>query len=175
MAIPQNGRYVVRTQFAAFAAGSQEAVLNAASHDQTVNFDLMLASRAAEQERQQEGQVQACIGETGSAPPEVPHKEGRKRPADGACEALREPSVDAGEQRARLVPGTPTGEETSEARGGAQLEGPGASPPRDIDRRAQCRLRAGRFAHRGRLSVADLGRNARDFVLAGNRLNISRA
>jgi len=28
--------------------------------------------------------------------------------------------------------------------------------------------RAGRFAHRGRLSVADLGRNARDFVLAGD-------
>jgi hypothetical protein len=57
MAIPQNGRYVVRTQFAAFAAGSQEAVLNAANHDQTVNFDLVLASRAAEQERQQEGQA----------------------------------------------------------------------------------------------------------------------
>ncbi len=57
MAIPQNGRYVIRTQFAAFAAGSQEAVLNAASHDQTVIFDLMLASRAAEQERQQEGQA----------------------------------------------------------------------------------------------------------------------
>lgn len=57
MAIPQNGRYVIRTQFAAFAQGSQEAMLNAASHDQTVNFDLMLASRAAEQERQQEGQA----------------------------------------------------------------------------------------------------------------------
>ncbi len=57
MAIPQNGRYVIRTQFAAFAQGSQEALLNAASHDQTVNFDLMLASRAAEQERQQEGQA----------------------------------------------------------------------------------------------------------------------
>jgi Ser/Thr protein kinase RdoA (MazF antagonist) len=28
--------------------------------------------------------------------------------------------------------------------------------------------RAGRFAHRGRLSVADLGRNARDFVLGGD-------
>jgi hypothetical protein len=57
MAIPQNGRYVIRTQFAAFAQGSQEAMLNAASHEQTVNFDLMLASRAAEQERQQEGQA----------------------------------------------------------------------------------------------------------------------
>ena len=46
MTIPQNGRYVVRTQFAGFAQGAQEAVLNAASRDQTVNFDLMLASRA---------------------------------------------------------------------------------------------------------------------------------
>jgi uncharacterized membrane protein YgcG len=53
LTIPQNGRYVIRTQFAAFAAGSQEAVLNAASHDQTANFELILASRAAEQERQQ--------------------------------------------------------------------------------------------------------------------------
>ncbi len=56
MTIPQNGRYVVRTQFAAFAAGDQEALLNATTHDQTVNFELMLASRAAAQERQQEGQ-----------------------------------------------------------------------------------------------------------------------
>jgi hypothetical protein len=51
--IPQNGRYVIRTQFAGFAPGSQEAVLNAASHDQTVNFELMLASRAADQQQQQ--------------------------------------------------------------------------------------------------------------------------
>jgi hypothetical protein len=51
--IPQNGRYVIRTQFAGFAPGSQEAVLNAASRDQTVNFDLILASRAAEQAQQQ--------------------------------------------------------------------------------------------------------------------------
>ena len=48
LSIPQNGRYVVRTQFAAFAQGSQEAVLNASSHDQMVNFELILASRAAE-------------------------------------------------------------------------------------------------------------------------------
>lgn len=56
MTIPQNGRYVLRTQFAAFASGSQEAVLNAASHDQTVNFDLTLASRAMAQEQQQNAQ-----------------------------------------------------------------------------------------------------------------------
>ncbi len=48
--IPQNGRYVLRTQFAGFAPGSQEAVLNAASRDQTVSFDLLLASRAAQQQ-----------------------------------------------------------------------------------------------------------------------------
>jgi len=51
MTIPQNGRYVIRTQFAAFAQGSQEAVLNASSRDQTVNIDLILASRAAQQEQ----------------------------------------------------------------------------------------------------------------------------
>ena len=56
LTIPQNGRYVIRTQFAAFAQGAQEAVLNAANHDQSVNFSLMLASRAAQQEQQQEGQ-----------------------------------------------------------------------------------------------------------------------
>jgi hypothetical protein len=56
MTIPQNGRYVIRTQFAAFAQGSQEALLNASSHDQAVNFNLLLASRAAEQEKQQAAQ-----------------------------------------------------------------------------------------------------------------------
>jgi hypothetical protein len=50
--LPQNGRYVIRTQFAAFAPGSQEALLNATSHDQTVDFQLMLASRATQQEQQ---------------------------------------------------------------------------------------------------------------------------
>ena len=56
LTIPQNGRYVIRTQFAAFAQGAQEALLNATSHDQTVNFELILASRAAQQEQQQQGQ-----------------------------------------------------------------------------------------------------------------------
>jgi hypothetical protein len=51
--IPQDGRYVIRTQFTAFAGGTQEAVLNAASRDQTVNFELILASRQAEIDRQQ--------------------------------------------------------------------------------------------------------------------------
>jgi trimeric autotransporter adhesin len=60
MTIPQNGRYVVRTQFAAFAQAAKEALFNAASNenhgsrDQAIDFDLTLASRAAAQEQQQE-------------------------------------------------------------------------------------------------------------------------
>jgi trimeric autotransporter adhesin len=53
MTIPQNGRFVIRTAFAAFAQGSEEALLNATGHDRLVNFDLMLASRAAAQQRQE--------------------------------------------------------------------------------------------------------------------------
>jgi hypothetical protein len=65
--IPQNGRYVIRTEFAAFAMGDQEAVLNAANHDQLVNFQLILASRAAELEQQQ-GQNQARQSRGGQEP-----------------------------------------------------------------------------------------------------------
>ena len=54
MAIPLNGRYVLRTELAAFAPTTQEALLNASSHDQKVDFALTLASRAAEQENQQQ-------------------------------------------------------------------------------------------------------------------------
>ncbi|HTX75793.1 MAG TPA: carboxypeptidase-like regulatory domain-containing protein [Terracidiphilus sp.] len=57
MNIPQNGRYVIRTQFAAFAQGSQEAVLNASTHDQLVNFELILASRQAAEEQQEQQQA----------------------------------------------------------------------------------------------------------------------
>ncbi|HUN83435.1 MAG TPA: carboxypeptidase-like regulatory domain-containing protein [Terracidiphilus sp.] len=66
LTIPKDGRYVIRTQFAAFAVGDQEALLNGANHDQSVNFDLMLASRAAAQEQRQEGQasqVEQAIGQ----------------------------------------------------------------------------------------------------------------
>lgn len=57
LTIPKDGRYVIRTQFAAFAAGDQEALLNGTNRNQIVNFDLMLASRAAAQEQRQEGQA----------------------------------------------------------------------------------------------------------------------
>ena len=76
--IPQNGRYVIRTQFAAFAGGTQEAVLNATSHDQIVNFELILASRQAEIDRQQaqqtalQGNAQQIVQQmAGNAPENV--------------------------------------------------------------------------------------------------------
>ncbi len=53
MTIPSNGRYVLRTELAGFAPTTQEALLNAASHDQKVDFTLTLASRAAQEEQQQ--------------------------------------------------------------------------------------------------------------------------
>ena len=55
MTISQNGRYVIRAQFAAFAQGNAEVLLNASNHERTVNFDLILASRAVAQEQQAQG------------------------------------------------------------------------------------------------------------------------
>ncbi|MGC2163436.1 MAG: TonB-dependent receptor [Silvibacterium sp.] len=59
MTIPLNGRYVVRAEFAAFGETTQEALFNATSHDRQVDFTLVLASRAAQQEQQQERAEQA--------------------------------------------------------------------------------------------------------------------
>lgn len=52
MAIPANGRYVVRAEFAAFAYQTQEVLVNAGGEnggkpEQTVRFGMQLASRAA--------------------------------------------------------------------------------------------------------------------------------
>ncbi len=62
MRIPQDGRYVVRTDFAAFSGASQETLLNAGSRDHALNFELMLASRAAAQEQQQARQQSGGTG-----------------------------------------------------------------------------------------------------------------
>jgi hypothetical protein len=48
---------VIRTQFAAFAQGAQEAVLNASSRDHVADFQLMLASRAAQQQQREDAQT----------------------------------------------------------------------------------------------------------------------
>ncbi|MBV8630797.1 MAG: TonB-dependent receptor [Silvibacterium sp.] len=62
MSIPLNGRYVLRTELAAFAPTTQEALLNATSHDQKVDFALTLASRAAAQESQQQAATRQYSG-----------------------------------------------------------------------------------------------------------------
>lgn len=54
LTIPQSGRYVLRTDMAAFAPATNQAVLNATTHEQTVDFGLELASRVAQQEQQQQ-------------------------------------------------------------------------------------------------------------------------
>ena len=51
MTIPQNGRYVVRVEFTVFAAVTKEALINATSRDQQVDFSLILASRIEQQEK----------------------------------------------------------------------------------------------------------------------------
>ncbi len=56
MAVPRNGRYVVRTELAAFASMTQEALVNASSEnggkpEQVVDFGMQLASRVAAQEQ----------------------------------------------------------------------------------------------------------------------------
>jgi hypothetical protein len=46
--VPSNGRYVVRSQMAAFAPSTQEVLINATNHDATVTLEPILQSRAQE-------------------------------------------------------------------------------------------------------------------------------
>ncbi len=68
LVIPQNGRYVLRTELAAFAPVTKEALLNATAHDQTVDFAIMLASRAAQQEQTTDlaGAARQFLGNSGA-------------------------------------------------------------------------------------------------------------
>jgi hypothetical protein len=59
--VPSNGRYVVRSQMAAFAPSTQEVLINATNHDATVTLEPILQSRA--QEAAQSAQKQtAALG-----------------------------------------------------------------------------------------------------------------
>ena len=58
--VPPDGHYVIHTDFAGFAPGTQEAELSATSNDQAVTFALILASRAAEQQESKPTTQQAA-------------------------------------------------------------------------------------------------------------------
>ena len=65
MAIPRNGRYVLRTEFAAFAPATAEVLLTATQHDGKAEFALELASRAAARTRQADGTTAALTALVG--------------------------------------------------------------------------------------------------------------
>jgi hypothetical protein len=72
MAIPRNGRYVVRTELAAFASETKEALINAASEnggkpEQIVDFTMQLASRVQQQEERQQTAQTATSGSLAGA------------------------------------------------------------------------------------------------------------
>lgn len=65
MAIPRNGRYVVKAELAAFASETQEVLINAAGEnggkpEQRAEFTMQLASRVQQQEEQQQRQQGAA-------------------------------------------------------------------------------------------------------------------
>lgn len=59
--VPANGRYVLRTQMAAFAAATQEVLINASNRDAAVNLEPILLSRAQQAADIQQKQA-AAIG-----------------------------------------------------------------------------------------------------------------
>ena len=66
MAIPRNGRYVVRAELAAFATETKEVLINAAGENggkpaQVAEFGLQLASRVQQEEQQADGATSAGV------------------------------------------------------------------------------------------------------------------
>jgi hypothetical protein len=63
IAVPSNGRWVVRAELAAFAPATREVVINAQNHSGKADMDMMLASRAAAaQQQQQQSQISQLAG-----------------------------------------------------------------------------------------------------------------
>ncbi|HEY6373991.1 MAG TPA: carboxypeptidase-like regulatory domain-containing protein, partial [Edaphobacter sp.] len=72
MAIPRNGRYVVKAELAAFASDTKEVLINAAGQnggkpEQMVEFGLQLASRVAQQQQQQAATAGTAAGSLAGA------------------------------------------------------------------------------------------------------------
>src|ERR1700722_262285 len=72
MAVPRNGRYVVRAELAAFAPETKEVVINAAGAnggkpEQVAEFGMQLASRVAQEEERQTAVARVGAGGAGAA------------------------------------------------------------------------------------------------------------
>src|ERR1051325_2199331 len=68
--VPSNGRYVIRTQMAAFANATQEALINATNKDHKIDLELILLSRvppapANDQSAQQAQQIAQAMANRG--------------------------------------------------------------------------------------------------------------
>lgn len=62
LTVPADGRYVVRTQLAAFAPATKEVLIHASNRKARVDFELILLSRAQEAAREQQRQATAPNG-----------------------------------------------------------------------------------------------------------------
>jgi trimeric autotransporter adhesin len=60
MTIPQNGRYVIQAEFSAFATAAKEALISASTRNHQVDFSLVLASRAEQQEKTEQNAQSAA-------------------------------------------------------------------------------------------------------------------
>ncbi|WP_242617870.1 TonB-dependent receptor [Edaphobacter modestus] len=72
MAIPRNGRYVVRAELAAFADETKEVLINAAGEnggkpEEAADFTMQLASRVQQQQEQQQNQQSAAASSLASS------------------------------------------------------------------------------------------------------------
>jgi trimeric autotransporter adhesin len=67
LVIPQNGRYVLRTELSAFAASTKTVLLNATAQAQTIDFAVELASRAQQQQDRQEQALGTAARQYGGA------------------------------------------------------------------------------------------------------------
>lgn len=70
MSIPLDGRYVVRTEFAGFAQGASQAVLNASGRDRTMDFQLELASRVSQRDQQESASMSRGVGQLANNGPQ---------------------------------------------------------------------------------------------------------
>ncbi|HET8666473.1 MAG TPA: TonB-dependent receptor, partial [Terriglobales bacterium] len=93
LAVPTNGRYVVRAELAAFASSTNEALINANSRTVQVNVDLMLLSRApvapASEQADAARTANVLAGARGSQPLAVTAEQGASESFSNGSESMQ--------------------------------------------------------------------------------------